>query len=249
MNDGGRRTRQFALASRNHGLWALVPVERVPLHEQVYVQLSAVFRRGELRAGETLSLRCLAALLGVSPMPVCDAVGRLANEGVLEVTLNRQVRVPLPTAAQYHALTEARIAAEGHAGFLAARRITRNELDELLANNRYLIQAAKRRDHTTIMNANQDVHFTVYRAARSSKLLQVIESPWKQGGPYLAAIDVGVATSETLSGHDFGAEQHTKIHAALSEHNPQLARQLIGADIKQFGQIFLHLIADSVAHT
>jgi DNA-binding GntR family transcriptional regulator len=221
----------------------LVPVARSTVHEQVYAQLSDVLRRGELEAGETLSLRSLAGLLGVSIMPVRDAVGRLVNEGVLELMPNRQVRVPLLTIQQYQSLTEARVAAEGHAAYLAAQRIGGAELTLLLAANERLIQAAERKDHAEIMQANQDVHFTIYRAARSPKLLHIIESLWKQCGPYLASIEVGMASTHEMSEHDFGAAQHARMHAALADHDPARARQMLVEDIEGFANIFRELLS------
>lgn len=220
----------------------LVRVERDLVNEKIYVQLSDALQRGDFEAGQTLSLRTLAASFEVSLMPVRDAVARLVNEGVLETLANRQVRVPLLTIEQYAALTEARIAAEGHAAWLAATRIDEAGLQAMADANKRLMRAAKRGDHTAIMEANEDVHFSIYRAAKSPRLLQVIGNLWKQSGPYLASIEHAMASDRAMRGHDFGAAQHNLIYDALRVGNAKLARETLIDDIEGFAQIYKELM-------
>lgn len=221
---------------------ALVPLARETLHDKVYAHLSEALRRGEFEMGQVLTLRTLAARLGVSPMPVREVVARLVNEGVLEVMPNRHVRVPLLSVEQYEALTEARVANEGHAAWLAAGRIDTPGLDALAEANQRLLAAARRHDHATIMQANRDVHFTVYRAARSPRLLQIIENLWKQSGPYLATIESAMASRPRMRNHDFGAGQHDVIHSALARHDADAARAALVDDIQGFAQIYRALL-------
>lgn len=220
----------------------LVPVERETVNGKVYTQLSEALRRGDFEAGQVLSLRGLATSLEVSPMPVREAVARLVNEGVLETLANRQVRVPLLTIYQYQALTEARIASEGYAAYLAASRIDESGLAALQDANKRLMRAAKRGDHASIMEANQEVHFSVYRAAKSPKLLQVIENLWKQSGPYLATIELAMTSSRGMRGHDFGANQHDVIYQALKDRDAEMARKALVDDIASFAQIYKKLL-------
>lgn len=226
---------------------ALVRVERETLHDKVYFQLSEALRQGQLEMGHALTLRALAALLGVSVMPVRDAVSRLVNEGALEMLANRQVRVPMLTVGQYLALIEARVAAEGHAAFLAASRIGKDGLRELASANMRLLQASRARDHTAIMQANRDVHFGIYRAARSPKLLQIIENLWQQSGPYLASIETAMASSAAMKGHDFGAHQHDQIYDALVKGDAAVARAALVEDIQSFAQIYRDLLLHGAA--
>ena len=221
---------------------ALVRVERETLHDKVYFQLSEALRQGQLEMGQALTLRALAALLGVSVMPVRDAVSRLVNEGALEMLPNRQVRVPMLTGNQYLALIEARVAAEGHAAFLAASRMDKDGLRELAGANMRLLQASRARDHTAIMQANRDVHFSIYRSARSPKLLQIIENLWQQSGPDLASIETAMASNAAMKGHDFGAHQHDQIYDALVKGDAAAARAALVEDIQGFAQIYRDLL-------
>ena len=91
------------------------PLDRQTLGERAYAKLADLLISGRLAPGEKLSLRAAADVLGVSIMPVREAVSRLVADKALEVTPNRAVRVPLMSAAQFRDLTKVRIAASARA--------------------------------------------------------------------------------------------------------------------------------------
>lgn len=102
------------------GLDGIAPMRRDTLGERIFAELSEFLISGRLHPGERLSLRKMAEQMGVSMMPVRDAVGRLANEGALVVSPNRAVLVPLMTRARLVEMTEVRLAVEGFAARRAA---------------------------------------------------------------------------------------------------------------------------------
>src|SRR3954470_17166512 len=106
------------------------PLERQTLGERAYAKLADLLISGRLAPGEKLSLRKGADVLGVSIMPVRQAVSRLIADKALEVTPNRSVRVPLMSAAQFRDLTKVRIEIEGHA---AAQAAEHRDDDDLLS--------------------------------------------------------------------------------------------------------------------
>ena len=69
------------------------------VEEQVYRELRDRFMSGVFLPGQVLTLRNLAADLGVSPMPVRQAVRCLIVEGALEILPNRTMQVPRMTRA------------------------------------------------------------------------------------------------------------------------------------------------------
>ena len=107
--------------SRPAALSLVESLDRQTLGDRAYAQLSELLISGRMAPGEKLSLRQTAEVLGVSIMPVREAVSRLVADGALEVTPNRAVRVGVMTAAQFRDLTQARVAIEGHTAALAAR--------------------------------------------------------------------------------------------------------------------------------
>ncbi|RYF65754.1 MAG: GntR family transcriptional regulator, partial [Comamonadaceae bacterium] len=89
------------LAAINH-------VEITTVAARVYRELKDYLAAGQLMPGQKLTLRELATALGVSPMPVREAVSRLTAEGALEALPNRRIRVPLLAKARFSELLRIR---------------------------------------------------------------------------------------------------------------------------------------------
>ncbi len=91
----------------------VTPLVRQTLSRDVYTQLRDLLVSGQMMPGEQISLRNIAAALGVSVMPVREAVHRLVAEQALELTPNRALRVPRMSVSQFEEITKIRIELEG----------------------------------------------------------------------------------------------------------------------------------------
>ena len=164
------------------------PLDRQTLGERAYAKLADLLISGRLAPGEKLSLRAAADVLGVSIMPVREAVSRLVADKALEVTPNRAVRVPLMSAAQFRDLTKVRIAIEGHAAAQAAHasRQGRPCVDRA-RGSRPCGRKAKlpAPDLPRAVELNKTFHFAVYEAAHSPILVEIIRALWLKAGPVI----------------------------------------------------------------
>ncbi len=156
-----------------------------PLHENVYREIRRNLIAGQFQPGEAVTLRGLAGKLGTSAMPVREALRRLVAERALDLGPNRTARVPIVTSAKYAEICEVRIALEGLAAEKAALLIADGELDRIDGLCAEVTAAAERHDAPTYFAKNQEMHFSVYRAARSPLLLDMIEGIWLRVGPTL----------------------------------------------------------------
>ena len=111
------------------------PLDRQTLGERAYAQLADLLISGRLAPGEKLSLRSAADVLGVSIMPVREAVSRLVADKALEVTPNRAVRVPLMSA---------RTIPRSYQGAHRDRRVTRPGKPRLIATTTICVDRARR---------------------------------------------------------------------------------------------------------
>jgi DNA-binding GntR family transcriptional regulator len=68
-------------------------LSRVPLGEQVYLEILQRVQRGGLAPGSKLRDAEIAGELGVSRTPVREALGRLAREGILTADVGRGYRL------------------------------------------------------------------------------------------------------------------------------------------------------------
>ena len=84
-------------------------------NQWVYQLLRTNLICGKIAPGVPLTIRGLAETLDVSPMPVREALHRLACEGAVEAKNNRRVIVPMMTAEKFAELCEIRILIESHA--------------------------------------------------------------------------------------------------------------------------------------
>ena len=163
------------------------PLDRQTLGERAYVQLADLLMSGRLAPGEKLSLRAAADVLGVSIMPVREAVSRLVADRALEVTPNRAVRVPLMTAAQFRDLTKVRIAIEGHAAAEAAAHRNEDDLRAIARAEEAMRAESKKQkpDLPRAVELNKTFHFAVYEASHSPILVEIIRALWLKAGPVI----------------------------------------------------------------
>lgn len=204
--------------------------ERHTLAHQVYAELRDWLIAGVLSPGEKLSLRTVAERLGVSMMPVREAVSRLIVDAALEVAPNRAVRVPVMSLAQFRELTQIRLAIEG---FAVERAALQRSAQQLAAIKRH--DAAFRRqcghqraDVEAAVKANRALHFAVYDAAGLPSLIPIIEGLWLRIGPVLN-LDMRASPERLRLG---AAERcHARLVAAVEDRDPKAARAALAADI------------------
>jgi GntR family transcriptional regulator, rspAB operon transcriptional repressor len=103
----------------------------VSLAEQAYLAIRDEILRGQLRPGTPLSRRRLARELGMSVLPVTDALRRLEDDGLLERRARAGTRVRVPSDTDIRELYELREALETQSARLFAERATPAQREEL----------------------------------------------------------------------------------------------------------------------
>ena len=92
---------------------------REPIHQWVFRGLRRAIMSGRFPPGQAVTIRGLADRMGVSAMPVREALRRLVAERALALLDNRRVRVPVMTAERFDELLAARMALETEAAVRA----------------------------------------------------------------------------------------------------------------------------------
>ncbi|HEV7327350.1 MAG TPA: GntR family transcriptional regulator [Bosea sp. (in: a-proteobacteria)] len=199
------------------------------LGERVTGELRALLIAGRLAPGEKLSLRRVAEALGVSMMPVREAVSRLAADKALEVLPGRAVRVPVLTLAQFRELTRIRLVVEGFAAEEATKVITDAQIAVVAQHEAAFLAAAKDPpDPAAAVGANRDLHFALYEAAGMPSLIEMISRLWLKAGPILN-LDMRHEPKRLDGGSAVVA--HAQLLAALRRRDPAAARQALVEDI------------------
>jgi DNA-binding GntR family transcriptional regulator len=128
-----------------------------------------------------------------------------------------------------------RVALEGLVTETAARLITPVELCRM--QQAHARMSRLKAQHTsTYLAKNQELHFTLYQAARMPVALQMIESLWLQAGPLL-----NLALSEF--GFRTGQDHHRDLLDALAKRNIRAARAALESDITDAAGIIRAFLA------
>jgi DNA-binding GntR family transcriptional regulator len=211
----------------------LSPLERgTTLSTHVLSQIKELLLSGQVMPGEQLSLRSTAQALGVSVMPVREAVYQLVADQALEVAPNRSVRVPLINAQQFHEITRLRMNLEGLAvEQTAANRPAPEQIALFARLNADLSRemAGAGSNNSRIVRLNKELHFAIYQAANMPMLLKIIESLWLRIGPIMN-YDLG-AHSERID-KQVAVGHHQNLIQALEQGNPEQARKALEHDIE-----------------
>ena len=195
------------------------------LRNSVYDALRQRFVTGKFVPGSSLSTRGVARELGVSQMPVREALSRLAAEGAVEIRSKRRIVVPLMSAPRFKDLLRCRELLEPEAAAAALPFIDAARLKHLRAVDNALGTALRTGDVTGYMEGNLEFHFTIYRAQPRRTMLQLIETLWLQFGPYMRVVYGRFGTANLV-------DQHQLAIRAIRERNATHLKRAILADIR-----------------
>lgn len=165
-------------------------------------------------------------------MPVRAAVNRLIAERALEMRANRTVAVPVLTQKQFLELTELRVMLEGRAARLAVPNVEAAMIDTLDDLSKRAAAAGQRQEMNSALKLNRDFHFTLYAAADSQMLQQMIEMLWLQAGPLL---HLTLAEAPVR----WNGEHHFEVLDALRSRDIEGVARAIKADISVTSEYIL----------
>lgn len=199
--------------------------EDATVQQRIHGQLRNDIMLGRIAPGEPLTIRGLAEKLGVSAMPVREALRRLAAEQAIELLGNRRVRIPIMSVNRFEDLLAARIALESEAAARALPHITAELIVEMERHDAALDAAMARNDYDQWLAANFAFHRTLYSARPDSVFLPLVESLWLQVGPFLRMAVESLGPSYTV-------DRHAEALKALRERNVMALRIAIEADLR-----------------
>ncbi|WP_306114238.1 GntR family transcriptional regulator [Roseovarius sp. MMSF_3305] len=155
------------------------------LSDGIYAELKNRLILGYYRPGDRLSMRKLAVEFGTSPMPVREALKRLASEHAIESAAAKAFNVPRLSDKRAADLFDLRALLESAAVEAAHRAMTPDMLDELSALCERMDAHLKLRDFRAYMADNYRFHFLLYRKADNPDMVAMIEQLWMKSGPSL----------------------------------------------------------------
>jgi DNA-binding GntR family transcriptional regulator len=198
--------------------------------DDTYATLRQWVTVGKFLPGERLKIRDVAAELGVGIMPVRAALQRLAAEGALTNIPNAGVAVPQLSRAEFDDVLQNRLLLEGEAAERGALRLTQDDRKALRVLLRAMDKSLQQVDAKAYLDANEEFHVRLYRAAGSPTLMQLIETVWLKVGPLSNQLFEDVSASKVLN------DAHEDVMRALDAGDAGAARRAIERDLFIAGQ-------------
>jgi DNA-binding GntR family transcriptional regulator len=206
-------------------------VSRTSLRDQVTAAIRDMVLSRQLRPGERIVQTELAQRLGVSRMPVRDAINTLCAEGllVLDGTVGSavvaEVRVEdVQDSYVVHATILALI------GRRAAQRITPQALAELSKVHEQMGRAVERGDRDAAARLNRAFHKIINVAAGSPRLAALLR---------LSDISIPHSTYAVENWPRRALHEHGEILAALRSHDGELAQELLRQHVAAGSELML----------
>ena len=198
--------------------------------DSTYARLRQWVTVGRFLPGERLKIREVAEALGIGTMPVRAALLRLAAEGALTHSPNCGVSVPRLSKAEFDDVLQNRMLLEGDAAERGALRLSANDKTQLRGLLAVMAQALVAKDAKAYLDANEEFHLVLYRAAGSPLLLSLIETVWLKVGPLSNQLFEDNAALGVLN------DAHEDLMDALDAGDAAAARRALERDLFVAGQ-------------
>ncbi len=196
------------------------------LADRAYYAIRDLIVRLELAPGAPVREPELVVQLGIGRTPIREALRRLAQERLVEVFPRRGIFVTTVDVRDLARLCEVRAVLEPEAARLAAERATQADLDEL-HDLLVVLELRRRRDDSWLIELDQRIHRTVYRASHNPFLAETLEQYYAHAQRIwmlaLARTDLGAAVRE-----------HAELLDAILRGRGGRAAELMRAHVETF---------------
>ncbi len=217
---------------------------QLQLRAWVAEQLRAAISEGRLRPGEWLRQERLARELGVSHMPVREALKQLAAEGLIEYLPYRGMRVVEFTPEDIEDIYAVRAALEARAARAAAGRLTPEQIAELreLVAAMQASQAPDQIEQNRVLNRR--FHQLIYQASGRAYLTRALSQMWAWF-PTMFLSTYPVTARTPLAGREADVDEHVAITEALAAGDADLAERLVYDHVLHAGQQLVAMLRSS----
>ena len=217
------------------------PVTSKSVVDEVTDEIARSIRSGALRPGQEFSLREIAGQLGVSFIPVREALRRLEGQGLLVTRRNRSAIVAPLDSDDLHAIYRLRRQIEPDLAAASCRALTDADYSRLEAFAEMFADESLGIDD--IYDAHHDFHTELLRPAATAWDLRILDTLWRAAERYVrvafgrldpdpaehrrrAAVHTDIL--DTFRSRDSRAVRRAVLHHL--DENEQIAKSAIAVD-------------------
>ena len=202
--------------------------------DRVVEQLREAIYKGVLKPGDELAQQKLSDLLGVSRIPVRDALAVLEHSGLVETRPNNRMVVKKITPELIFEDLELRTLLECLIVKKVALRGRACDFEELERLNAEMERSARESDGDSFETLNSRFHHLIWEMAENQRFQHIMEDLWfTMPFYYPVAFYYPVdSTSEFL----FYTGEHRDLVKAMKEHRPDVAAKIVVQHVERVKQ-------------
>lgn len=159
-------------------------LSRQTAQESVADRIRVLILGGQLKPGQRIPQGEFAQKLGVSSTPLREALHKLQSEGLITLSAHRGASVTNFSETDLQEIYQVRIALEGYAAYLAAQRITNEEIEALEKILTTMEPILKQGDKIKLLELNRKFHTGIYKASKQQRLCDLISNYIDLAGVY-----------------------------------------------------------------
>lgn len=213
--------------------------------DQVLATLRERILSGRYGTGDPLKERSLAEELGVSRLPVREALSKLNASGLVEIFPNRGAEVRRLSAANIESLYQLREAIEGMAARLAAVRMPTGALEQFKERYEQVVATKDAAEGRVQSSLGDEFHAKIIDESRNSMIIEFGNSTADliQYARHLSYLEITPELSIE------SAKQHLSIIDAVDCKNPDLAEENMRKHISYWAKTVLKNMMGDVSKT
>jgi DNA-binding GntR family transcriptional regulator len=200
-------------------------------------QIEELIAVGDLKPGQHLDETELAARFGVSRTPIRETLIQLSSMGLVVIRPRRGAIVAELGPQQLVEMFEVMSELESTCGRLAARRMTPDEQQALLAAHQACEDAMKAQEPDDYYYKNEIFHEAIYAGTHNQFLIEQTRNLYRRLRPY-RRLQLRVRDRLANSYHE-----HDAVVRAIIDGDGELAARLLREHVMIQGQRFSDLMA------
>jgi DNA-binding GntR family transcriptional regulator len=200
---------------------------------------------GTYKPQQHLKMINLTKEIGISSIPIREALKQLEDEGLVKFNLHRGVQVVLYSPEEFEHLYMIRAVLEGLAGRMGTQNITEADINRMKNFLKKMVLVSKKSDFNfkengeTFSQFNNEFHQILYQAANCQQLLKMITNLWGNTHNNVAA---GFAPKFIPDYFEQEEKHHNEIIDGVTSRLPELVEQVIKNRIIYNGKVVLQYL-------
>ncbi|HHY46722.1 MAG TPA: GntR family transcriptional regulator [Firmicutes bacterium] len=191
------------------------------LAREVYNRIKEIIISGKLEPGQRLVAQQIAEEMGVSRMPVREALKRLEAQGFVYSVPHKGAVVSDLSVKDIEEIYAIRRVLEAYSVRQACKLATREHLAELERIAEEAEIGVAREGEPAFYEKNDEFHYALFRASGNETLAELLRNLWEKSSYYRT---LGTALKGRL---DQSMADHRAIIRALREKDPDTAEELV----------------------